>query len=189
MSTLLLRPLLYLRVTHASSTLPWMNWGMPAVIAAAIVLATALAAPGINAFHQTGVFDRLLGFVQSLPGFYLAALAAVATFNRPSLDQPMPGTAPRAHVLYNGKPTSVELTRRRFLSLIFSYLTALSFALTLGLVFGLPLADIVRDALPAGFYQPARALIAGVIVLFTAQMLTITLWGLYYLGERIHTPD
>lgn len=189
MSTLLLRPFLYLRVMHGSSTFPWMNWGLPAVAAVLILAAFGLWAPGVNAFHASGVFERLLGFIQSLPGFYLAALAAVATFNRPSLDQLMPGTPPTVEILYHGKNTLVDLTRRRFLSLIFSYLTALSIALTLVLVFGLPIVDHIRDALSAGWVPLVRASIAGALLLFVAQLVVITFWGLYYLGERMHTPD
>ena len=189
MSTLLLRPFLYLKVTHASSTLPWMNWGLPAVIAGTLTAICATTAPEVNAFHTGGVFDRLLGFIQTLPGFYLAALAAVATFSRPSLDQLMPGTPPRAHVIYHGKPTEVELTRRRFLSLVFSYLTALSFAVTLALAIGMPLVDPIRGALPQLASQALRLLAAFVFLFFTCQLVVVTLWGLYYLGERMHTPD
>lgn len=188
-SAMLLRPFLYLRVKHSSSTLPWMNWGLPFAVAAIAVASFGVAAPGVNAFHPGGVFDRLLSFVQSLPGFYLAALAAVATFNRPSLDQLMPGTPPKAEIVYHGKVTTVELTRRRFLSLLFSYLTALSIGITLALIVGLPVVDQVRNALPIAVLQSARALISFSIVMFVAQLIVITLWGLYYLGERMHTPD
>jgi hypothetical protein len=57
------------------------------------------------------VFDRLLGFIQNLPGFFIAALAAVATFGRADLDALMPGKPPRVSILYHGRPTEVELTR------------------------------------------------------------------------------
>lgn len=186
---MLLRPFLYLRVSHASGTLPWMNWGLPATCSAVILLVFAWAAPGVNAFHAAGVFDRLLSFVQNLPGFYLAALAAVATFNRPGLDQLMPGTPPKVQIKYHDAKTSVDLTRRRFLSLVFSYLTALSFGITLLLVVSLPLVDVVRAALPPGLVAFTRGVVAGGLVFFLCQLVVITLWGLYYLGERMHTPD
>jgi energy-converting hydrogenase Eha subunit A len=189
MNTMLLRPFLYLRVDHGSRALPWMNWGLPAVVTAGVVLAGSLGAPNVNAFHPDGVFDRLLGFVQSLPGFYLAALAAVATFNRPNLDQLMPGTPPKVAILYHGKPLVIELTRRRFLCMLFAYLTALSFALTLSLVMGLPLVDHVREALHSEIVGIARFAVASCLIFIATQLVVITLWGLYYLGERMHTPD
>ena len=107
MSAVLLRPLLYLRVKHSSSTLPWINWWLPGIVASGLVVAAIWLVPEVNAFHATGIFDRLLGFAQSLPGFYLAALAAVATFNRPNLDQLMPGVPPTARILVNGRPMAV----------------------------------------------------------------------------------
>lgn len=189
MSALLLRPFLYLKIKHASSTMPWMNWGLPALVSAGLVGTCALAAPTVNAFHAGGVFDRLLGFIQTLPGFYLAALAAVATFNRPSLDQLMPGTPPKASVIYQGKPLEVDLTRRRFLSLIFSYLTALSFAIALLLAVGLPLVEPLRSWVPQSALEVLRAVASFGLLLFIAQLIVVTFWGLYYLGERMHTPD
>lgn len=189
MTLLLLRPLIYLRIDHGSGALPRMNWGLPTLATAVVVAVGALLFPGINAFHSGGVFDRLLGFVQNLPGFYLAALAAVATFSRADLDQLMPGTPPRVSILYHGKPRTVELTRRRFLCLMFAYLTTISIVLTLALIVGLPMVDMVRGLLPASVLPYVRASASSCIVFLTAQMVTITLWGLYYLGERMHTPD
>lgn len=189
MSALLLRPLLYLRVKHDSSTLPWMNWGVPTLAALTLTIGFAAVAPTVNAFHAGGVFERLLGFLQSLPGFYLAALAAVSTFNSPHLDSAMPGVPPKANIVYHGQLVEVELSRRRFLSLMFSYLTALSFAITLALVFLLPIVDQVRDALHVAVVPALRAASAAVLLVFVSQLLVITLWGLYYLGERMHTPD
>jgi hypothetical protein len=181
--------LLYLKISHGSGALPWMNWGLPALCAGGIVTATWAVAPGVNAFHAGGVFDRLLGFMQSLPGFYLAALAAVATFNRPGLDTLMPGSPPRVKILFHGREELVELTRRRFLCLIFSYLTALSFALTLALVLGLPLVAELRASVSHEVASSLRLIVSGGLAFFVAQMLVITLWGLFYLGERVHTPD
>ncbi len=189
MTAMLLRPFLYLRVTHSSSTLPWTNWWLPGLISAGLVAVAVLGAPDLNVFHPGGVFDRLLGFVQNLPGFFIAALAAVATFGRPDLDRLMPGTPPTVSVLYHGEPKIVELTRRRFLSLIFSYLTALNIVITLALIIGLPMAERVRPLVPEHWLGLCRAVAGFPILFFTAQMLTITFWGLYYLGERMHTPD
>lgn len=189
MSTVLLRPLLYLSIQHGSGRLTALNWALPAAIAAVLVCMGALLAPGLNVFHGGGLIDKLLGFVQSLPGFYLAALSAVATFGKPGLDDVMPGTPPRASILYNGQRMPVDLTRRRFLCLMFSYLTALSIAITLASIVMLSTVDLVRPAVPHGMLEPLRAALAFTLLLFITQMIVITLWGLYYLGERMHTPD
>ncbi|MBA3913634.1 MAG: hypothetical protein H0X25_07210 [Acidobacteriales bacterium] len=189
MSALLLRPFAYLAIKHGSNRLPALNWGLPVLTAAALLAAGALLAPSANLFHATGLFDRLLGFVQNLPGFYLAALAAVATFGREGLDQLMPGTPPRVTILYNGQPLEIQLTRRRFLTMMFAYLTALSIGITLVLVTILAVVNPVARVFPHGIVAPARVAAAFVIFVFAAQMIIITMWGLYYLGERMHTPD
>jgi hypothetical protein len=189
MTSVLLRPFAYLTIRHDSGRLPWVNWGLPLVLAAAALLGIGAVAPGLNIFHAGGLLDRLLGFVQTLPGFYLAALAAVATFGRENLDRVMPGTPPRAKIPYNGRLTDQELTRRRFLTMLFAYLTALSIALTLAAVLAITLVDPIAAAIPAALVHPLRTLGAFAFMTFIAQLLVITLWGLYYLSERIHTPD
>lgn len=188
MTFMLLRPFIFLRIKHVSGALNWMNWWLPGLIAAVATVVVALA-PQLNVFHASGVFDRLLGFIQNLPGFFIAALAAVATFGRADLDALMPGKPPRVSILYHGRPTEVELTRRRFLCLLFSYLTAMSIAITVLLDVGLPMVDQVRGAVAAHWLPTLRAVAAFPAAFFVSQMVVATLWGLYYLGERMHTPD
>jgi hypothetical protein len=185
----LLRPFAYLSITHGSSRLPNLNWGLPLLLSAALVAAVAWIAPSMNVFHSGGVIDKLVGFIQTLPGFYLAALAAVATFGREGLDQLMPGTPPRVRILYQGSSREVELTRRRMLTMMFSYLTALSIALTVAGIGGLAVADHVAALLPTKVVPFVRVAAAFAFLVFTVQMVVITMWGLYYLGERMHTPD
>jgi hypothetical protein len=188
-NNVLLRPFAYLSITHGSSRLPALNWGLPILFSSALVAAVAWIAPSMNVFHAGGVIDKLLGFIQTLPGFYLAALAAVATFGREALDQLMPGTPPRVRILYKGMPREVELTRRRMLTMMFSYLTALSIGLTLVGIGGLAIVDPVSALLSSGIRPFMRVAAAFGFLVFTVQMVVITMWGLYYLGERMHTPD
>src|SRR5258706_8987546 len=64
--------------------------------------------------------------LQVLTGFYIASLAAVATFNKPGLDDPMAGDPPTLREDYCAITTVKPLTRRRFLCLLFGYLSWLS---------------------------------------------------------------
>jgi hypothetical protein len=185
----LLRPFAYLSITHGSSRLPVLNWALPLLSSCALIAGAAWIAPSINVFHAGGVIDKLVGFIQTLPGFYLAALAAVATFGREGLDQLMPGTPPRVRIVYKGALREVELTRRRMLTMMFSYLTALSISLTLFGIGGLVVVDQVSALLADGLRPMVRVAAAFAFLVFTAQMIVITMWGLYYLGERMHTPD
>lgn len=189
MNQLLLRPFAYLTITHSSARLPFLNWGLPLLIGAGLCAAGALTVPHLNLFHAGGLFDKMVGFIQNLPGFYLAALAAVATFGRPGLDNIMPGTPAKVRIPYNAQLVEVELTRRRFVTMMFSYLTALSIGLTLFGIGAQALVDQASILFPPEGVPVARAAVAFVFLLFVAQMVVITLWGLYYLGERIHATD
>lgn len=185
---LLLRPLAYLTIRHSTSVMELANWWWPCLLSAALVGIGAWLAPGANVFQPGGLVDKSLGFIQSLPGFYLAALAAVATFGRAELDQLMPGEPPVARIIYNNQLVAVQLTRRRFLCLMFSYLTALSFGITLAGLAAQFLAPYLAASV-GSYHAPVKALGTFIYLAATLQMLSITLWGLYYLGERIHTPD
>lgn len=194
MLTDLVRPLVYLRIRHPGRQFAWVNWGVPAVVGGICTLVAYAWLPGANVYGTNGLFDKLLSFVQSLPGFFLAALAVVATFQLASLDKAMPGEPPKVSIVYNGQLVAVDLTRRRMLCLMFSYLTAISFALTLVLIVVTTFAEPLKIALGAlscgaAFIHALRWVILFVLSLATIQLVVITLWGLYYMGERMHTPD
>lgn len=143
----------------------------------------------INVYGETGVISRILGFVQSLAGFYIAALAAIATFNNPDMDKPMPGETPTMRIYYNSTMSVVKVTRRRFLSAMFAYLTACSLILTLVSIAALSVAPSLVTVLPHSLLIPLKGTFTFLYLMALAQMTCVTLWGLYYLGERIHTPD
>lgn len=79
-----------------------------------------------------------------------------------------------------------SLTRRLFLSAMFSYLTALSIFLTLASIFGVTFASVIKPLLSPGFVYFLKIASTGIFLTLAAQLISVTLWGLYYLGERIH---
>ncbi|CAM5457876.1 hypothetical protein TMEC54S_03496 [Thauera mechernichensis] len=143
----------------------------------------------INAFGEQGLLARLLAFVQTLVGFYIAALAAVASFNSRHLDRVMPSPPPTMRVKYNGSLQTVPLTRRRFLCAMFAYLTALSFLFSIAAITVLSLATSVAAVAPATMTVVLKPVTLALFLLAIFQMTSITFWGLFYLGERILTPD
>lgn len=184
----LLRPFAYLNIRHDSRMPLLMNLLLPLLVAGAIVVGLFLVPGAINFFGSQGLIDRLLAFIQTLAGFYIAALAAVSSFNSPHLDRPMPHPAPKVKIRYNGGMEEVELTRRRFLTLMFSYLTALSFLFSMLAIAALVLAPTISAALPSvSVYLRWIALMA--FIFAAAQLAIVTFWGLFYLGERMLTPD
>jgi hypothetical protein len=83
---------------------------------------------------SNGLLGSLLTLVSTLPGFYIAGLAAVATFGSATMDHEMPAPAPEVKIRVRGRLISVKLTRRLFLSYLFSYLVVLSFGLCFTLI-------------------------------------------------------
>ncbi|PAX17072.1 hypothetical protein CLI92_05870 [Vandammella animalimorsus] len=152
---------------------------------AAVALLLGYSGLNIDFFGAQGVVDRLLSFTQTLTGFYIAALAAVSSFNSPHLDRIMPSPAPTMRVKYQGGYEKVELTRRRFLTSMFAFLTASSFIFNLCAIAALVVSPAIPAPVSAWLWWPGSVWFLFLI----AQMTCITFWGLYYLGERVLTPD
>ena len=72
--------------------------------------------------HMTTVFTLL-------PGFFIVALAAVATFNRSGMDEIMPDPAPELKLRTGGDESYVPVTFRMFTTHLFSYLTSLLYCI------------------------------------------------------------
>lgn len=189
MITTLLRPFSYLTIRHETGLPQWINWWVPAAFAGAVVSTAWLLQASVDVTSSNGLIAKLLAFVQNLPGFYIAALAAIATFANPDMLKLMPGVPPTIRVMYHGQLTTVELTRRRFLTSMFAFLTASSIGVTLLSIAALALAEPVKAAVVPQMHGPIKAIFCFVHLTFVGQMVTVTLWGLFYLGERIHTPD
>lgn len=184
----LLRPFSFLFISHPSQLPLRVNWLLPLFLALAAMASLALLDGKVNVYGPQGLFDRILGLVQTLAGFYIAALAAVSSFNSPHLDREMPSPAPTLYVRYNGGMEEVKATRRRFLTSMFAYLTALSLLISLTLITTLVLADPIKMNFPnASVYL--HWLGSCVLLFFLFQMMSVTFWGLFYLGERMLTPD
>jgi hypothetical protein len=190
MSAILLRPLAYLTVRHPDKLPSLVNWVVPAIVAGiTVMLVGVFAKTSIDVWGAAGVVNRLLGFTQNLPGFYIAALAAVATFGGVGMKNLMPGIPPTMNIRHNGVLVRVDLTRGLFLTSMFAYLTALSLLLTLTAVAGLALAESVKSMVPVNSYPFLKTIATFVYLMFIAQLACITFWGLYYLGERMYLSD
>lgn len=185
----LTRPFSYLQITHPGYGIRVVNWVLPGGLSSVVVVLCVLFSVPIDVFGSAGFLSKVLGFVQSLPGFYIAALAAISTFNNSDMDKLMPGRPPEAKIIYNGHLQSVPLTRRRMLSMLFSFLTAESLVLTLCAIGAMTLAQPIKDLMPEYLLGGFKVAFSFLYLTFLMQMFIVTMWGLYYLGERIHTPD
>ncbi|MFW0061158.1 MAG: hypothetical protein AB8V60_03605 [Coxiella endosymbiont of Dermacentor nuttalli] len=147
-----------------------------------------------NSTFSTNIFDGdftslLSGFLQTIPGFYIAALAAIATLNSEIMDRPMLGQNPPYENLIETNPYRVvsnPVSRRRFLSSLFAYLSFVSlllFFLTLVFKYFYNL-----NIMPVNIFVYSALYFINLFIflfLFT-QLILLTLVGLYYLGDRVH---
>lgn len=172
----LFRPLSFLQISFRGRWLVF--FAFPLTLAGLCILPTLFF--GVEVFiGDDGVVSNINSIIASLPGFFIAALAAVATFNKPEIDKEL--TPPiKIEISINDQMRPVSVTRRRLMCMLFSYLTFLSLFTS---IFTTILLHI-----PTPLWVPdfALALCSGFYIFIMWHMLFVTLIGLYYLGERLH---
>lgn len=184
----LVRPFSFLTIRHPSRLPLWVNWLLPLLATFVALGVLVWLGSAVNVYAKDGLLERCLGFTQTLAGFYIAALAAVSSFNSPHLDRVMPPPAPTMYIKYNGTMQSVTATRRRFLTSMFAYLTALSFVFSILAITGVVLTPALKETLQ-GAVPVLHWLGLSTFLFALFQMTCVTFWGLFYLGERMLTPD
>lgn len=141
----------------------------------------------INIFTERA-FDSISTFVQVLPGFFIASLSAIASYNNKNIDNKMSGNTPYLLEKTNAGEHKSELSRRRFLTLMFGYLSAISMITTI-LLFLVRLSyDTHIFLVPLEMYVAIYLLLSFIFFFIFFQMITITLFGIYYLADRMHLP-
>lgn len=178
----LMRPFAYLIIKHPDKKIyDWLIPGFFSLVSTFLIYQYV----GVeSAFSDNGIIDRIVGLVANLPGFFIAALAAVATFNKPTIDEVMGAEPPKIKVRRNQKYEPVGLTRRWYLCLLFSFLTAESLVIV-----------VVASVLIGGglMSSPSNYAIFNVGAMFILslafwQLIFSTFFGLFYLGDKLHYP-
>lgn len=180
----LLGPFGYLKIKHEFKFV--VDWIVPLLLTLVSVLLLFLARKFIKVFDENGIVNLIVSFTQILPGFYIAALAAIATFQRNDIDAEMPEPAPSIKIKVQGKEVKSPLSRRRFLSSMFAFLTAESILIIFVCFFGTSLASFFRSIIPNEFHWQAIFLYLTLLIFLLWQLVVATFWGLYYLGDRLH---
>src|SRR5699024_6822678 len=131
------------------------------------------------------ILANIINLIATLPGFYIAALAAISTFPSESMKSLMPEPTP-----YLSDPSDRDqLSRRRFLSYMFAYLAYISIMVYL---FSSIVSFLYNNIDYKVNYLVFSAIYFScnfIIFFFLAQIVLLTLVGLWYLGERIHFND
>jgi hypothetical protein len=185
--TQLIKPLAYIRIKHPTKV--YFDWWLPLGFAVLGWLFFYCVVGSPSLFGPEGLITGVNGLLQVLVGFYIAALAAIATFQKPGMDDKMAGDPVTLEEDYRGHTLLVELTRRRFLCYLFGYLSLIS----LTLYFSGVLAVASRHAIAAKILPEYLEIVkfAGLFLyLFVlANMFVTTLLGLYYMAHRLHLSE
>ncbi len=188
----LCRGLAYRRIEHPEMGL--YTTKLPVIIYLVIMTLYLLLPIQPTWIGKDGVLNGLLGIFATLPGFYFAGLAAVATFGSTKMDTEMPEPTPKIDIRIMGNPLPVPLSKRQFLAYLFSYLVVLSFGVCFSILGLNALVDnitILKSAvlaLQGGFWlwEIAKFIVISFIVLASSSMAVTTLHGIYFLTEKMH---
>lgn len=183
----LLRPFAYLTIEHPEK---WkFDWLIPSILTTFSGVLFLVADDKVVIFGGSGVIPGIMGFVQILPGFYIAALAAIATFNRQDIDKYIPEPTPTMDILVGGEKNKILLTRRRFLCMLFAFLTAESIGIALLSLFSVTFSTYFASIIPPEFHFESVHIFLFCYMFLFWQMIIATGLGLYYLGDRLNQPD
>jgi hypothetical protein len=184
----LLFPLTYWRVKHPVKF--WFDIGYPAAFAVLFGSALTFTSLQYNVVGERGLVETFNGLLGILIGFFIAALAAVATFDRPGMDAVMRGEAATLKLPEWTKP--LALTRRMYLCLLFGYLTFVTLvAYMTAAVVNVLFARASPDAmgLAPDAYAWARVAFIYLYAFALGHILSHTLLGVYYLAWRAVIVD
>lgn len=193
----LLTPCNYLRIRHGDTLLKSKavyDFVLPAILTvSSVALLVWLSVPLVVSKHAALVasLGQLLGL---LIAFYMAALAAVATFGREIIDTPLKGGDAKLRVRHHDGGHKVDrvLTYRQFICYLFGYLSFLSLLTFIALVFLQKVWPLIaaKAAGVAIWGTIANALTPTLFVLlFFAvwQLFVTSMLGIYFLAERMQS--
>lgn len=191
-------PCNYLRIKHGDKFLESKavyDFLLPAILSGLTVGVAVLLDMKVTVFGSPAVFQALSGLLSILIGFYMAALAAVATFDRAGIDQPLKGGDAILIVKakQGGAPTPKKLSYRQFISYLFGYASFLAFVIyAVLLLAGSAWPKLLAHAEAFRWWPEIMEQVINpltfVLVFFALWQLFVTsLLGIYFLAERIQS--
>lgn len=185
----LFRPWGYLKIKHPSKSI--YDYWVPVFLTLItwIPLGYLYCFKQLDVFSTSGLVKDLISFIATLPGFYLAALAAIATFQKNDIDELMPVSTKMNVRQQSGNDVVIDLTRRRFLCALFSFLTAQSIVICIGFYIAIHLVPSLKFfELSAIKIKAIGSFVLMIYFFLFWQLMSATALGLYYLGDRLHHP-
>lgn len=180
----LFTPLLYLKIRHPLK--PLFDWYIPLFLSVVVVAIIFVLPKKVDIFGNSGLIFIITDLVKILVGFYIAALAAVATFQSPPMDAPFNGDQAILKIKVKDKNGDSNLTRRQFLCYLFGYLAFMGVVIYfIGAIVTLLAANLKMLSVWS-FFDEAKLVFIFFYVLLTANSLTTTMLGLHFLSDRMH---
>ena len=150
-------------------------------------------------FSESGFVPGIINLLNLLIAFFIAALAAVATFNRAGLDDPLKGEpATMKRRTSDGVIREKILTHRQFICYLFGYLSFVSIMILLALyairlMGGGAAPELDCKIAAGGIVIPVRQLfrVIGSFIFFVVfgQIIVTMLLGIYFLADRFQFLD
>ncbi len=189
-----LRPASYLRVRQGERPLFFSDkalvdlWG-PLIFSFFIIILFYMTGANLPFFEsERGILIQFKQFFGFMAGFFIASLAAVATFDKSEMDKFIEGEGASVEIRKGGKLTTHQLTRRRFLCFLFGYLSWLSICLFIACLI-IPYAQpSLNNAFK--FNSVIKPYCDGTLITLACfvilHYISVTFYGLYYLVDRMH---
>ena len=196
-------PLNYLRIRHGRGLFHSKrvyDVVLPTAFALITVIIFLSLGVSLSVFDHDDLVKRILDLLALMIVFYMAALAAVANFERKGIDELLRGGDAILWVRRANGGTKIEkkLSYRQFISYIFGFLSFLSLLLYISIVILSFMWPPIRDTFcQSQIYCWVFSKIIDPVLLYVVSFLiwelTFTsLLGIYFLTERIQTlndPD
>lgn len=171
----IITPIDYLMISHNEKK--WFDFLLPVIASFIIVLIINLLPKNISLIGKDSLVSLVNGILQILSGFYIASMAAVATFQKKGMDSIMDGVPPRLR----GK----KLTRRRFLTYLFGYLAFISIMLYfVGGAVQLTSTSIKEFHLSQ--FGWLKNICLFIYLTFVCNILSTTALGMFFMIDKMH---
>ncbi|HHL1957037.1 TPA: hypothetical protein ACQ2HS_004597 [Klebsiella pneumoniae] len=171
----IITPIDYLMISHNEKK--WFDFILPVIASFIVVFIINLLPKSISLIGKDSLVSLVNGILQILSGFYIASMAAVATFQKKGMDSVMDGVAP----MLRGE----KLTRRRFLTYLFGYLAFIS--IMLYFVGGaVQLTSTSIKELHLSQFGWLKSICLFIYLSFVCNILSTTALGMFFMIDKMH---
>ncbi|WP_298775152.1 hypothetical protein [uncultured Shewanella sp.] len=174
----LFKPMYYLGIKHTEKR--WFDVYIPMLLALLVSIIIFSLPKPIALMGKGSLISLVNGILQILSGFYIASMAAVATFQKEGMDKYMDGVPPKL----GGEP----LTRRNFLAYLFGYLAFMSILMYfVGGFIQLSVSNISFWMIDV--HRSVKFILLAIYLFVVCNILTTTVLGMHFLIDKIHRSE